>query len=257
MLFYKTTEEINRIKESCLLVSKTHAMLKNYIKPGINSLKLDSLAYEFIKDNDAEPAFLNYNGFPNTLCISVNDTIVHGIPSKKELQEGDVVSIDCGVKKNGFFGDSCYTFIVETADNVVCKFVETVKQSLYKGIEVAKPGNRLGDVSSAIQKFVEMQGYSVVREMVGHGIGRSLHEEPDIPNYGKPRTGIVLKEGMVLAIEPMINFGSRRCKLIDDGWTLKTRDGKISAHFEHTISIGREKAEVLSDFELIEQNKLG
>jgi methionyl aminopeptidase len=252
MLFYKTAEEIDRIKESCLLVSKTHALLKNFIKPGIQTIYLDKLAHEFICDHKAKPAFLNYHGFPNTLSISVNDTVVHGIPSKYELHEGDVVSIDCGVNKAGYFGDSCYTFVVKPADTEVCNFVETVKQALYKGIDAARSGNRIGDIGNSIQKHVESRGYSVVHEMVGHGIGKSLHESPDVPNYGRARTGILLRKGMVLAVEPMINFGSRRCKLIDDGWTLKTRDGKISAHFEHTICIEKEKAVILSDFECIE-----
>ncbi len=253
MLFHKTAEEIDRIKESCLLVSKTHALLKTQLKPGIKTIKLDQMAYEFICDHKAKPAFLNYHGFPNTLCISVNDIIVHGIPSDYELQEGDVVSIDCGVMKDGFFGDSCYTFVVEPVSKEVCTFVNTVKQALYKGIEAAKPGNRIGDIGNTIQTFVEQQQYSVVREMVGHGIGRNLHEAPDVPNYGKARTGMLLRKGMVLAVEPMINFGSRWVKLMDAGWTLKTRDGRISAHFEHTISIGEAHSEVLSNFELIEK----
>lgn len=253
MLFYKSAEEINLIKESCLLVSKTHAYLKPFIKPGVKTIDLDKLALEFIRDNDANPAFLNYNGFPNTLCISINDAIVHGIPSDYELQEGDVVSIDCGVEKNGYFGDSCYTFVVHPAEDVVCTFVERVKQSLYKGIEAAQTGKRIGDIGYAIQTFVEGHNYSVVREMVGHGIGKSLHEAPDVPNYGRSRTGIELRKGMVLAIEPMINFGSRQCKLVDDGWTLKTKDGKISAHFEHTIAVGDKGPEILSDFEIIEK----
>lgn len=253
MLFYKTAEDIDRIKESCLLVSQTHALLKNYIKPGVQTIYLDQLAYEFICDQKAKPAFLNYHGFPNTLCISVNDTIVHGIPSKYELREGDVVSIDCGVNKAGYFGDSCYTFVVEPANKEVCNFVDTVKQALYKGVEAAKPGNRIGDIGYAIQTFVESKGFSVVREMVGHGIGKSLHESPDVPNYGRARTGLSLRKGMVLAVEPMVNFGSRRVKPIDDGWTLKTRDGKISAHFEHTICIQEEQAAILSDFGCIEK----
>jgi len=253
MLFYKTAEEISLIKKSCQLVSKTHAMLKPFIKPGVRTLKLDSLAYDFIKDHKAEPAFLNYNGFPNSLCISVNNTIVHGIPSNYELQEGDIVSIDCGVLKNGFYGDSCYTFGVGTISNEVCKFVQTVKQALYKGIEVATEGNRIGEIGNAINSFISSNGYTVVKEMVGHGIGKSLHEDPDVPNYGKAQTGIKMKRGMVLAIEPMVNFGSRQCKLEDDGWTLKTKDGSLSAHFEHTIAVNDKKAEILSDFDIIEQ----
>jgi methionyl aminopeptidase len=253
MLFYKTAEEIQLIKKSCQIVSDTHAMLRQYIKPGINTLKLDSMAYDFIKDHNAEPAFLNYNGFPNSLCISVNDTIVHGIPSKYELREGDIVSIDCGVIKDEFYGDSCYTFTVGAIENVVCDFVQAVKESLYKGIEAAKEGNRIGDIGYAIESYISEKGYSIVTEMVGHGIGKSLHEEPDIPNYGKAKTGIKLKRGMVIAIEPMCNFGSRQCRLEDDGWTLKTKDGSLSAHFEHTIAIGDNKAEILSNFEKIEQ----
>ncbi|MBI9065862.1 MAG: type I methionyl aminopeptidase [Salinivirgaceae bacterium] len=253
MLFYKTAEEINLIKKSCQLVSQTHAMLSKFIKPGMSTLKLDSLAFDFIKDHHAQPAFLNYNGFPNSLCISVNDTIVHGIPSKYELHEGDIVSIDCGVIKDTFYGDSCYTFNLGANDNVVYDFVNIVKQSLYKGIEAAKEGKRVGDIGFAIQKFISENGFSIVKEMVGHGIGKKLHEEPDVPNYGKPKSGIKLKKGMVLAIEPIVNFGSRQCKLEDDGWTLKTKDGKWSAHFEHTIAIDGNEPEILSDFEIIEQ----
>ncbi len=253
MLFYKTAEEINLIRESCQLVSETHAMLKKFIKPGISTLKLDSLAYTFIKDNNAEPAFLNYNGFPNSLCISVNDTIVHGIPSEYELREGDIVSVDCGVLKNSFYGDSCFTFAVGEIKSEIAEFVQSVKESLIKGIEQAKEGKRIGDIGNAIQKYISGNGFSVVREMVGHGIGRQLHENPDVPNYGRANTGMRLKNGMVIAIEPMVNFGSRRCKLLDDGWTLKTKDGNISAHFEHTIAINGNKPEILSNFEIIEQ----
>lgn len=252
MLFYKTAEEIQLIKKSCQLVSKTHAMLKANIKPGITTLKLDQLAYEYILDNKAQPAFLNYNGFPNTLCLSVNDTIVHGIPSKYELQEGDIVSIDCGVLKNGFYGDSCYTFGVGKLSKRVENFLDVVKKSLFRGIELAIEGKRLGDIGHAIQQYNEKHGYSIVREMVGHGIGKGLHEEPDIPNYGKSRTGLKLKRGMILAIEPMVNYGSRQCRLEDDGWTLNTKDSSISAHFEHTVAVGEERAELLSNFELIE-----
>ncbi len=252
MLFYKTAEQILLIKESCQLVSKTHAMLKGFIKPGTSTLKLDKLAYDFINDHKAKPAFLNYNGYPNTLCISVNDTVVHGIPSRDELRDGDIVSIDCGVVKNNFYGDSCYTFYVESVDEKVKDFILSVKSALFKGIELACEGNRIGDISFAIQKYVEAKGYSVVREMVGHGIGKNLHEDPDIANYGKARTGLKLKRGMVIAIEPMINIGSRQCRLEDDGWTLKTKDGSLSAHFEHTVAVGEKKAEILSNFELIE-----
>jgi methionyl aminopeptidase len=252
MLFYKTAEEIDLIRKSCQLVSQTHAMLKPFVKAGVQTLKLDKLAYDFIKDHKAEPAFLNYNGFPNSLCISVNDTVVHGIPSKYELREGDIVSIDCGVIKNQFFGDSCYTFAVGAIDDKVCTFIDTVKQALYIGIENAKEGKRIGDIGNAIHSFISNKGYGVVREMVGHGIGKQLHEKPDVPNYGIARTGLRLKRGMVIAIEPMINYGSRQCKLLDDGWTLKTKDGNFSAHFEHTIAINGNNPEILSNFEIIE-----
>ena len=253
MLFYKTAEEIHLIKKSCQLVSKTHAMLRGYIKPGIATLKLDKLAYDFIKDHKAEPAFLNYNGFPNSLCISVNDTVVHGIPSKYELQEGDIVSVDCGVFKDKFYGDSCYTFGVGNISEEMIQFLAIVKQSLFEGISKAHEGNKIGDISNAIQKYNEKYGYSIVREVVGHGIGKNLHEKPLVPNYGRAKTGQKLKVGMVLAIEPMVNFRNRQCKLEDDGWTLKTKNGSRSAHFEHTIAIGREDADILSDFELIEK----
>lgn len=253
MLFYKTAEEIDLIRKSCQLVSETHAMLKHFVRPGVSTLKLDTLAHDFIKDHKAEPAFLNYNGFPNSLCISVNETIVHGIPSKYELREGDIVSIDCGVVKDSFFGDSCYTFAVGAIDEKVCTFIDTVKQALYLGIASAKEGKRIGDIGNAIQGFISKKGYSVVHEMVGHGIGKQLHEDPDVPNYGKSKTGLKLKRGMVIAIEPMINYGSRQCKLLDDGWTLKTKDGNISAHFEHTIAINGNTPEILSNFDIIEK----
>ena len=253
MLFYKTAEEIDLIRKSCQLVSETHAMLKQFVKPGVQTLKLDQLAFDFIKDHNAEPAFLNSNGFPNSLCISVNDTIVHGIPSNIELRDGDIVSIDCGVIKDKFFGDSCYTFAVGAIDEKVCAFIDTVKQALYVGIQNAKEGKRLGDIGNAINLFISKNGYSVVREVGGHGIGKQLHEEPNISNYARPRTGIMLKKGMVIAIEPMINYGSRQCRLLDDGWTLKTKDGSISAHFEHTIAINGNNPEILSNFEIIEK----
>ncbi len=228
-------------------------MLKQFIKPGVSTMKLDNLAFDYIKDQNAEPAFLNYNGFPNTLCISVNDTIVHGIPSNYELRDGDIVSIDCGVLKDKFYGDSCYTFAVGSINENVRSFLDTVKASLFEGISIAIEGKRIGDIGSTISSFNKGNGYSVVREMVGHGIGMNLHEEPDVPNYGKARTGVKLKQGMVLAIEPMVNYGSRQCNLLDDGWTLKTKDGSIAAHFEHTIAINGNKPEILSNFEIIEK----
>jgi len=253
MLFYKTAEEIDLIRKSCSIVSETQAMLKHYIEPGVKTLKLDRLAYDFIKDHNAEPAFLNYNGFPNSLYISVNDTVVHGIPSKIELRDGDIVSIDCGVLKDNFFGDSCYTFAVGEIDEKVCTFIESVKQALYIGIENAKEGKRIGDVGSAINLFISNKGFNVVRELVGNGIGKQLQEKPNVPNVGRIKTGVKLKRGMVITIEPMINYGSRQCELLDDGWTLKTRDGNISAHFKHTIAIDGNNPQILSDFEIIEK----
>ncbi len=256
MVFIKTEEEIEVLKRSNMLVSKTHAMLAGEIFEGVSTIRLDKLAEEFIRDNGGVPGFLNYNGFPNTLCVSVNDVVVHGIPSNYILKNGDIVSVDCGVVIDGWYGDSCYTFLVGEVKPEVKKLVETTKQCLFKGIEKAVEGNALGDISFEIQKHAENNGYSVVRELVGHGIGKKLHEEPEIPNYGKKGRGLKLREGMVFAIEPMINLGRKEIIQDDDKWTVRTLDGKPSAHFEHSVVVRKHKVEILSDFKIIEKREI-
>lgn len=254
MIFLKTEEEIELLRESNLLVGMTLGEVAKYIRPGISTLELDNIAEEFIRAHGAVPGFLGYGGFPNTLCISVNDEVVHGIPSADRiLEEGDVVSIDCGTLKNGFYGDSAYTFEVGEVAEDVRKLLRTTKESLYKGIEKAVAGLRIGDIGHAVQSHCEAGGYSVVREMVGHGVGRELHEEPQVPNYGRQGNGVKLKEGMVIAIEPMINLGKRHIYQEADGWTIKTRDKMPSAHFEHTVAIGRDSADILSSFKYVEE----
>lgn len=252
-LYYKTKEEIELIRESSLLVAKALAEVAKIIKPGITTLALDKVAYEFINDNNAVPAFLNYNGFPNSLCISVNSEVVHGIPGKYELKDGDIVSVDCGVVKNKFFGDSAYTFAVGEVKPEILKLLSVTKESLYKGIEFAVAGKRIGDIGEAVQQHAESNGFSVVRELVGHGVGKKLHEAPEVPNYGKKGTGLKIEEGLVIAIEPMINFGKKAVTQDNDGWTIRTADNLASAHFEHTIAVGKDKADVLSSFEYIEE----
>lgn len=253
MLYYKTQEEIEFIRESSLLVSKTLAEVAKNMRVGITTLELDKLAEEFIRDHQGVPAFLGYNGFPNSLCISLNSQVVHGIPNSSILKDGDICSVDCGVLKNGFYGDSAFTFAIGDVHSDSLRLLEVTKESLYKGIEKAVAGNRLGDVCEAIQTHAEKNGYSVVRELVGHGIGRSLHEKPEVPNYGKKGSGMVLKEGLVIAIEPMINMGGKAVVHERDGWTVRTADNKPSAHFEHTVAIRKEKADILSTFDCIEE----
>ncbi len=254
MIYLKTDEEIELMRESNLLVGKTLGEVAKWIAPGITTLKLDKIAEEFIRDNGGVPGFLGYGGFPNTLCISVNEVVVHGIPSSATLREGDVVSIDCGVVKNGFNGDSAYTFCVGEVDAQVRALLQTTKEALYLGIEQAVEGNRVGHIGNAVQQYCEKRGYSVVREMTGHGVGRKLHEDPAVPNYGRPGVGPLLKHGMCIAIEPMINMGSKNVVIERDGWTCRTRDRRPSAHFEHSVAIrrGGEKADILSSFEFIE-----
>ena len=254
MIFVKTGEEIELLRESNRLVGMTLGEMAKHIRPGISTLELDRIAEEFIRDHGAEPGFLGYGGFPNTLCISVNDVVVHGIPSEKcVLQEGDIVSIDCGTLKNGFYGDSAYTFEVGEVDEEIRKLLRVTKESLYKGIGKAVAGMRTGDIGHAVQSHCEAEGYSVVREMVGHGVGHDLHEEPQVPNYGRQGQGVKLKEGMVIAIEPMINLGKRHIYQEADGWTIRTRDKKPAAHFEHTVAVGKNGADILSTFEYVEQ----
>jgi len=252
MVYLKTYQEINLMRESSLLVSKTHAELAKIIKPGISSLHLDKIAEEFIRDNGGEPGFKGYNGFPSTLCISQDNEVVHGMPSKTALKEGSIVSIDCGVLMNGFYGDSAYTFAVGDISEEKKRLLKITKQALDVGVLSAIYGNTVGDIGFSIQQFTESNGYSVVKELVGHGIGKNLHESPEVPNYGDKGTGVTLEDGMVLAIEPMVNIGSDAVFQKDDGWTIETKDGLPSAHFEYTIAITKEKTEILSSFELIE-----
>ncbi|MBN2668146.1 MAG: type I methionyl aminopeptidase [Bacteroidales bacterium] len=253
MIYYKTEEEIHFLKLSNQLVSRTHAELVSKIVPGTKTIELDKLAETFIRDNGGVPGFLNYHGYPNTLCISVNDAVVHGIPGKYELNEGDIISIDCGVYMNGFHGDSAFTFAVGEISELKQKLLDTTKASLYKGIEAATSGNRVGDIGYAVQAYAEAAGFSVVRELVGHGVGRNLHEKPEVPNYGRRGRGVKLAEGMTIAIEPMINAGAKEVKQDKDGWTIRTQDGMPSAHFEHSIAIRKGEAELLSDFNVIEE----
>ncbi len=252
MIYLKTEEEIELLRASNLLVAKTLGEVARLIKPGVTTLELDKVAEFYILDNKGLPGFLNYKGYPNTLCTSVNEQVVHGIPNKTPLKEGDIVSVDCGVLLNGYFGDSAYTFQVGEVKPEIKLLLETTKASLYKGIENAVEGQRLGDIGSAIQSYCEAGGYSVVREMVGHGIGRNLHESPEVPNYGRRGNGIKLRAGMVLAIEPMINLGKRQIIQDSDGWTIRTADKSVSAHFEHTIVVKKNNAEILSSFKFVE-----
>ncbi len=254
MIFYKTSEEIELIRESAQLVSKTLGELNNYIVPGTLPINLDKVAETFIRDHSAIPGFLGLYDFPNSLCISVNEQVVHGIPSKIPLKNGDIISIDCGVLKNGFYGDHAYTFPVGEVKKEVKQLLDVTKESLFRGIKKLKIGNRIGDVSHEIQSYTEHYGYGVVRELVGHGLGRKMHEDPEVPNYGLKNNGPKIKNGLVVAIEPMINLGTKDILQLDDGWTIITKDKKPSAHFEHNIAIIDGKPDILSTFEYIESN---
>ncbi len=253
MVQYKTDEEIELIRESSLLVGKTLAEVARRIEVGVETIVLDRIAEEFIRDHGAVPGFKGYNGFPFTLCISVNEQVVHGFPGKRRLESGDLVSIDCGVIKNEFYGDSAYTFGVGEVSEEIRLLMERTKESLYKGIEMAVAGKRIGDIGYAVQSYTESFGYSVVRDLVGHGLGRELHEKPEVPNHGKRGTGMKLREGLVLAIEPMINLGSRTVVQEKDGWTIRTADKKPSAHYEHDVAIRQGEADILSTFDDIEK----
>ena len=253
MIHYKSEEEVDLVRESSLLVAKTHAEIARLIKPGISTLALDLIAEEFIRDNGGIPAFKGYNGFPSTLCMSPNEQVVHGIPNDNLLFNNSILSVDCGVYMNGYYGDSAYTYEVGQVDDNLGNLLRVTKEALYKGIEKAIIGNRMGDISFAIQDHAEKNGYGVVRELVGHGLGKKLHESPEVPNYGRRGSGIKLKKGLVIAIEPMINMGTRKILQHSDGWTITTLDSKPSAHFEHTIVVRNEKAEILSSFEEIEK----
>jgi methionyl aminopeptidase len=250
-MIFKTAEEIERVRESALIVSKTLGMLAGEIKPGVTSLKLDALAETFIRDHGAKPGFLGLYDFPNTLCVSPNAQVVHGIPNDTPLEEGDILSVDCGALKDGFYGDHAYTFAVGQIDPAVAKLLQVTKESLYVGIAQFKANNRVGDVGYAIQNYTEAAGYGVVRELVGHGLGAEMHEAPEMPNYGRRGRGKQFKEGLVVAIEPMINQGTRRIKQLKDGWTILTADGKASAHFEHDVAIVNGQPELLSTFDYI------
>jgi len=253
MIKIRTVEEIELLRENALLVSKTLAEVGRHITPGVSTKYLDKIAETFIRDHGAEPAFLGYEGFPATLCISRNSTVVHGIPSDEVLKEGDLVSIDCGTRYKGFCGDSAYTFGVGELSDEDKTLLRTTHDALFKGIEQAVVGNRVGDISAAVQNHVEPFGFSVVREMVGHGIGTKIHESPDVPNYGRQGHGKRLAKGMVLCIEPMINAGGKAVYLARDGWALKTSDRKKSAHFELTVAVEMEKPDILSTFHLIDE----
>jgi methionyl aminopeptidase len=253
MVFYKTDEEIELIRVSGILLGKAHAEVAKLIKPGVKTSVLDNCAYDFIKSNGGEPSFKGYNGFPYSLCISVNENVVHGMPGDYVLKEGDIVSIDCGVLLNGFHSDSAYTYPVGQITKEVAKLLTKTKESLYKGIEQAIVGNRIEDIGHAVQSYVETEGFSVVRELVGHGIGKNLHESPEVPNYGKRGKGLKLQDGLVIAIEPMVNMGTKNIVQEKDGWTVRTADRKPSAHFEHTVVVRRGKANILTTFEFIEE----
>lgn len=253
MMIYKTDEQVELMRQSALLVSRTLTEVAKILKPGITTLSIDKMIGSFIHDYNAIPSFLHYKGYPFNSCISVNDVVVHGFPGKNELKEGDIVSVDTGVILKGWHGDHAYTFAVGNPGEAAIQLIRITKESLYKGIEKAVAGNYTGDIAFAIQEYTERKhGYGVVRELVGHGLGRSLHEDPQVPNYGKRGSGKKIKEGLVLAIEPMINLGKRDVYTEDDGWTVRTKDGKPSVHFEHDVCVRKNKADILSDYSPIE-----
>lgn len=254
MVYLKTAEEVQIIRESAKILAQAHGEVARIIMPGVKTKKLDQKAEEFIRDHKGIPSFLNYNGFPASLCISVNETVVHGLPGDYELREGDIVSIDCGVQYKGYHSDAAYTYPLEGVSTEVLDLLNRTYESLYLGIGQAKAGNRIGDVSYAIQSYVEQFGYGVVRELVGHGVGKKLHEDPEVPNFGKRGKGPKIVAGMVFAIEPMINLGTKRVVQERDGWTIRTYDRKPSAHFEHTVAIHGERTEILTTHEEIEKN---
>ena len=254
MIHYKTSEEVDKIKQSADILGRAHGEIAKHVKKGVKTSFLDKIAEEFIRDHGAVPSFKGYNGFPSSLCISVNEVVVHGFPSEYELKDGDIISVDCGVFHQGFHSDSAYTYPIGEVPPSVLALLSATKDSLYLGIEQAVFGNRVGDIGHTIQKFVEAKGYTVVRELVGHGLGRKLHEAPEVPNYGKKGSGPLLKQGMVIAIEPMINLGTRNIVQEKDGWTIRTADRKPSAHYEHTIAIFEDRTEVLTTHKYIEEN---
>lgn len=254
MIHYKSQAEIESIRKSSLLVSKTLAEVAKYLKPGVTTITLDKITEDYIRSHGATPVFKGFDGFPASICASVNDEVVHGIPGKYELKDGDIISIDCGVILDGYIGDSAYTFMIGEVTEDVKKLLEVTKKALYLGLDQAIIGNRIGDIGYAIQQYAEFEhGYGIVRELVGHGVGKELHESPEVPNYGKRGGGTLIKEGLVIAIEPMINLGAKQVVQGSDGWTISTKDKKPSAHFEHTVAVGKGKADVLSSFEEIEE----
>jgi methionyl aminopeptidase len=253
MIYLKTAEEIELMRQAALLVSKTLGLVAGEIKEGVSLKHLDKLAEEFIRDNKGVPVFKGYNGFPASLCISINEQVVHGIPNGREVKSGDIISVDCGVKKEGFVGDHAYTFCCGDVKPDVQKLVKVTKECLYIGIEQIKAGNRIGDLSYAIQQHAEKNGYGVVRELVGHGLGKSLHEKPEVPNYGKRGSGAKIQNGLTIAVEPMINLGKKEVTQLDDGWTIVTIDRKPSAHFEHDVAVVNGEADLLSSFVYAEE----
>ena len=253
MIYLKTEEQIELLREANLVVARTLGEVAKWVKPGVTTRKLDQIAEEYIRSQGAVPGFLGLYGFPNTLCVSVNENVVHGIPSNYTLQEGDIVSVDCGAVKDGYNGDSTYTFPVGEISPEKMALLKTTKESLYVGIEKAVEGNRIGDISHAIQEYCESRGYTVVRELTGHGVGKKCHEDPEVPNFGRKGTGPLIKNGLVIAIEPMINMGSKNVVFERDGWTCRTRDRKPSAHFEHTIAVHNGKPDILSSFAYVEE----
>jgi methionyl aminopeptidase len=254
MIYHKTKAEIELARESALLVSKTLTETAKLLRPGITTLSLDKFIGDFIHDHGASPSFLHYHGYPFNSCMSVNDVVVHGFANENELKEGDIISIDVGVYKNGFHGDHAYTFAIGNPGEAVAQLIRVTKEALYKGIEKAVAGNRVGDISFAIQEHTEKKyGYGVVRELVGHGLGRSMHEDPQVANYGKRGSGTKLREGLILAIEPMINLGKREVFTESDGWTVRTVDHSVSVHFEHDVCVQKNKADILSDYSIIEE----
>lgn len=252
MIYLKTPDQVEQMRPACTLVSQTLGELAKWVAPGITTRKLDAIAYEYIRDNGGKPACLGYEGFPATLCIEVNETIVHGFPSGYVLQEGDIIGIDTVVEKDGYMGDQCYTFPVGVVDDKVMDLLRTTKESLYVGIEACKVGKRIGDISNAVQTYCEKRGYSIVREMCGHGIGKGMHEDPEVPNYGRRGIGPLIKNGMCICIEPMVNMGSKNVVFERNGWECRTRDRKPSAHYEHTLAIINDNTEILTTFDYVE-----
>ncbi len=253
MITYKTEEDIDIIKEGAQILGKAHAEVAKLIKEGIKTKELDKVAFEFIKDHGGHPSFKGFNGFPYALCISVNENVVHGFPGEYQIKNGDIISIDCGVFYKGFHSDSAYTYPIGEVSDEVMNLLKVTKESLYVGIDSARKGNRIGDIGFAIQQFVEKHGYTIIRELVGHGVGKDLHESPEVPNYGKRGKGPKLKEGMVIAIEPMVNMGRRNVVQENDGWTIRTKDRKPSAHYEHTVAITSKGTEVITTHDYLEQ----